>query len=689
MSNNKIFITSIWSVLLLFTVSYDPFFQTPTFRRLPEANEFYCENKIDIIYKFKWCDFQTRNCPDNSDEVYCNYANECPWDYFTCDTGACIPESGRCDGYPSCPDGSDEFDCGCEDITAPIGEIIHSVHVGRKRSSKCWRIIVPADKYLNLQIISSKFAKPDGAWSGEEHEFDSSQDCSSANFTVTKGSLSSDITLCPGDESRSKSVIKTFSDTEIRHSRRSISSSHSRQSSTEMFDAFTISYSIVELLCLKPESIKCSEISCVSSEKKCDGVRDCFNGIDEVRCEKGVFTVPGVNNSRILGLNWLKKQRNAAWGWRDNTHRAIVALYLAQGANFNGTKLDEDLTAKQLELQMSTAILRNETDQITPTQLAMYINALLVICHDPRNFYGFNLVSDLQHQVEFAANTTHPLPYLALCNAKENISEDAVEKLVKVLESTSDHSFLVDVQSTALMALSCVGNSSKASQFNDNITKAVERLKQHQNGDGSFGNIYTTALVIQALISSGDEEAKDWNLKAAIEFLKQKQNKDGSFGDFLATYLILPILNAKSLKDIGKVNCTENLKMPRDDNPVSDIETKLGPKMSVKYYLYIGEQKDQIHPLFLRIPANITVLDMMRLASEADPKYKFQAQSIKGKLYIYEIFGIANDPEDEKFWLLHIGSGNSSIHLTTRSPDEVYLKNNDKVVMWYKSAKIN
>ncbi|GIX81135.1 uncharacterized protein CG3556 [Caerostris extrusa] len=126
-------------------------------------------------------------------------------------------------------------------------------------------------------------------------------------------------------------------------------------------------------------------------------------------------------------------------------------------------------------------------------------------------------------------------------------------------------------------------------------------------------------------------------------------------------------------------------------NPVSDIEKKLGPKMSVKYYLYIGEQKDQIHPLFLRIPANITVLDMMRLASEADPKYKFQAQkSIKGKLYIYEIFGIANDPEDEKFWLLHIGSGNSSIHLTTKvSPDEVYLKNNDKVVMWYKSAKIN
>ncbi|GIX81132.1 uncharacterized protein CG3556, partial [Caerostris extrusa] len=243
------------------------------------------------------------------------------------------------------------------------------------------------------------------------------------------------------------------------------------------------------LLCLKPESIKCSEIFCVSSEKKCDGVRDCFNGIDEVGCEKGVFTVPGVNNSRILGLNWLKKQRNAAWGWRDNTHRAIVALYLAQGANFNGTNLDEDLTAKQLELQMSTAILRNETDQITHATCYVY-----------------------------------KCP-LALCNAKEDISEDAVEKLVKVLESTSDHSFLVDVQSTALMALSC-----------------------HQNGDGSFGNIYTTALVIQALISSGNEEAKDWNLKAAIEFLKQKQKKRWIIRRFLATYLHIANFECKKLE---------------------------------------------------------------------------------------------------------------------------------------------
>ncbi|GFQ81386.1 uncharacterized protein CG3556 [Trichonephila clavata] len=68
---------------------------------------------------------------------------------------------------------------------------------------------------------------------------------------------------------------------------------------------------------------------------------------------------------------------------------------------------------------------------------------------------------------------------------------------------------------------------------------------------------------------------------------------------------------------------------------------------------------------------------------------RFQAQRIGKKLYIYELFGIANDPEDEKFWILYTESQNSSLKLITLSPDEVYLKRNDKIVMWYKSTQID
>ena len=57
-------------------------------------------------------------------------------------------------------------------------------------------------------------------------------------------------------------------------------------------------------------------------------------------------------------------------------------------------------------------------------------------------------------------------------------------------------------------------------------------------------------------------------------------------------------------------------------NVASDINSRLGKKNIVQYSLYIGDEKDQIHPLLLRTPENITVLELMTLAADMDPKYK-------------------------------------------------------------------
>ncbi|CAL1302095.1 unnamed protein product, partial [Larinioides sclopetarius] len=64
----------------------------------------------------------------------------------------------------------------------------------------------------------------------------------------------------------------------------------------------------------------------------------------------------------------------------------------------------------------------------------------------------------------------------------------------------------------AIMALSCEANRSRNI---DNTTlghpiftlykKTIEPFKELQAQDGSFGNVYTTALITQALLSSGQE----------------------------------------------------------------------------------------------------------------------------------------------------------------------------------------
>ncbi|KAG8182060.1 hypothetical protein JTE90_013990 [Oedothorax gibbosus] len=630
-----------------------------------EPNEFECENVESCVSKLRWCDLNNVDCEDSSDENYCESHSSCHEKHFKCDNGWCIPSKGHCDGFPSCWDGSDEVGCQCEEVIGNEKNIHFKVHTSKK-SFKCWKIEVPSTQYLRLKITNLELQ---------------SSDCSEASLVISGETSSSEtIQYCSNNSS---STIERFENTEIRYH------STMRGNGEHQSNSFHLDLVVADLLCKRMDSFKCTDNFCITPEQMCDGNVDCFNGADEKSCERGVLAVSGVNVTRSKGVSWLKNQRNAAWGWKESTHRAVVALYLAQGANFNGTDKEEDLAAKQLELHMTTAILRNETDPIPSTQLGMYINALLVICHDPRNFYGYNLVQILQDQMEIHANEYHPLPYLALCNANVTISDNTIKKLTSIIESTSEKSFLTDVQSVAVMALSCISRKGNFSQLESKINQTTNAFKKGQNEDGSFGNIYTTALVIQALLASGKEEDKDWNLNSAIEFLQSQQNVNGSFGDILATTLILPILNAKNLADIANIKCTESLRMPRDGNPVSDIELRLGQKMSVKYYLYIGDKMDEIHPIFLRTPNNITVLDVMRLAAEADEKYKFEAQrNAKGKLYIYKIYGISNDPEDGKFWTYFKKAENGTLTTSLTSPDKITVQDKDEIIMWYKSAAI-
>ncbi|GBN06166.1 hypothetical protein AVEN_99244-1 [Araneus ventricosus] len=323
----------------------------------------------------------------------------------------------------------------------------------------------------------------------------------------------------------------------------------------------------------------------------------------------------------------------------------------------------------------------------------MFINALLVTCHSPRQFYGNNLVKRLKEQVEESGNFTHPLAYLALCNANESWPLRATADLNSILSSNSEYPFVKDLQAMAITALSCEANRSRNIDnvlSNTTLTlykKTIEDFKKLQAHDGSFGNIHTTALITQALLSSGQEHSKDWKLNATIKYLMKELNS--SSVDFLTTYLALPILNGKSLMDISRVNCSANPRKHGDD-PVSEINDYLGPKMRVQYSLYIGDEKDVIHTIFLRVPENYTASEVMELAEVEDTKYKFEWKTMSGKMYVYEIANVINDPEAGKFWLLYVGAANSSeplIHLTN-GPDEVILADGERLVLWYKTATI-
>ncbi|GFY44178.1 uncharacterized protein CG3556, partial [Trichonephila inaurata madagascariensis] len=415
----------------------------------------------------------------------------------------------------------------------------------------------------------------------------------------------------------------------------------------------------VSLECTYEDSFQCDESICIIGSKVCDGVEDCENGSDEVGCVTEIFATEGVNEAREKVIDWMIRNR-ITWNWRDDMPRAVVALYLASHMNFNGTSLEEELLVKQLELKVALALLRSS---LTNSELSMFINALLVTCHNPRNFYGYNLVQRLKTQVEETQKFTHPLSYLALCNAKETWPSKAISDLNYVLSSDSEYPFIKDLQAIAILALSCKIDQSSENELTNLYQNTIENFKQSQFTDGSFGNVYTTALITQALMSSGQGNLKNWKLSATIDYLIEHMNS--SSVDFLSTYLTLPILNGKTLIDLSKVDCSANPRKHGDDL-MSEVIDYLGPKMRVQYSLYVGDDKDVIHTMSLIVPENYTAFEVMELAQSVDAKYEFDWKEIFGKKYVYQIAGIVNDPEAGKFWLLHLSANNnmeSFVHL--------------------------
>ncbi|XP_071043201.1 uncharacterized protein CG3556 isoform X4 [Parasteatoda tepidariorum] len=451
---------------------------------------------------------------------------------------------------------------------------------------------------------------------------------------------------------------------------------------------FKLNFEIRDIECLQNNSFHCSNHSCIPKNEICDGVKDCENGADEVGCETGILSIKGVTETRSKEIEWMKSKRSSSWGWHENTPRVLSSLFLSGGVKFDGTIYEEELMAKQTELKTSIALLKNP---LSAEQLSMFINSLLVTCHNPRQFYGQNLIKRLKEQVQSTTNFTHPIAYLTLCNAKEPWPLKAIADLNKILSTDADNTFVRDYQAFAVMAISCYENQTQLlnageySSLKTNYENVIKLFKVAQLSDGSFGNLHTTSLITQALISSGQEYKKDWKLNATVHYLLEQLS---STHDVVSSSLTLPVLNAKSISDISKVNCTLNARRNGFVNQASEMNDYTGPKVRVRYSLYVGDEKDVIHTISLRVPENYTAFEVMKLAETEDPKYTFIYKKISGVMYVYQIDKTINDPERGFFWTLYQGQENTNATLNhyNLSPDQLIMQDKEHLVMWYKKA---
>lgn len=118
----------------------------------------------------------------------------------------------------------------------------------------------------------------------------------------------------------------------------------------------------------------------------------------------------------------------------------------------------------------------------------------------------------------------------------------------------------LDTVAMVILALRCIVQDHRHRNLHHFVRKPSIGLAQQQRLDGSFGDLHTTALVMQALEEVENEPGDNWNRSAALTWLMNQQRLDGSFGgDIRATAEALLGVSPRGLASIRALDCGQGL----------------------------------------------------------------------------------------------------------------------------------
>ncbi|CAL8115682.1 unnamed protein product [Orchesella dallaii] len=275
-----------------------------------------------------------------------------------------------------------------------------------------------------------------------------------------------------------------------------------------------------------------------------------------------------LENIRNLALEWLQTKRTDEYGWPSgDTARIVIALASAVKDWPTKNDLEARLIVKQLEIELLEKLLSKDTVPISPAEVCYFALALSASCRDPHNFHGHNLIVSLEKHHEDVDYQGYPAAFgyaftsLVSCMSGAHTHKHQARRLLQIArdDSSSTRMYSVDTRATALIALECIRNRKTSDFLSRHIIGPMHAISKLQLEDGTFGNLHTTALTIQALSGLHGAEI-NWNKSATVHALESLQEPNGSFLDSPketadAVIAISALLNGMGILGARKGHC--------------------------------------------------------------------------------------------------------------------------------------
>lgn len=299
-------------------------------------------------------------------------------------------------------------------------------------------------------------------------------------------------------------------------------------------------------------------------------------------------------------------------------------------------------------------------------QLALYLLALRANCEFIGGRKGDRLVSQLKWFLEDEKRAIghdhkgHPhtgyyqygLSILALCVHQKRVHDNVVGKLLYAVEHDHHHHqdhLSVDTVAMAGLAFTCLERFSFNPDLRPRITTAIrtvqEKILKAQTPEGHFGNVYSTPLALQLLMTSPmpGAELGIACLKARTALLASLQ--DGAFQNVLMISQLLPVLNHKTYLDLIFPDCQASRVMlvpPVEDPSVVHIPEFISVTLKVSSVLPPYQQT-------MSVPAGSSLEDVLKKAHELGG-FTYGTQTSLSGPYLISVMG--KTVGDREFWQL-------------------------------------